>query len=198
MYKNTKVILIGGSPMSGKSTLASRLSALYGYSHISTDDIGEILQTALDINPMKGFDYREYYIQKSFEELVNEAYEYHKKIFPAIERFISIHSSWGSPIIIEGWALYPDMLKNIANENMKKIWLICEEKMLQARLVGSRSFYSGASDEEAMMSKYLRRSNWHNNKILNECIATSDKYIHIADEMEIEELLQKSISLLNS
>lgn len=52
--------------MSGKSTLASRLSALYGYSHISTDDIGEILQTALDINPIKGFDYREYYIQKSF------------------------------------------------------------------------------------------------------------------------------------
>jgi len=73
MYKNAKVILIGGSPMSGKSTLATRLSACYEYSHISTDDIGEILQTALDINPMKEFDYREYYIQKPFEELANEA-----------------------------------------------------------------------------------------------------------------------------
>lgn len=50
MYKYIKVILIGGSPMSGKSTVASRLSALYGYSHISTDDIGEILQMALDGN----------------------------------------------------------------------------------------------------------------------------------------------------
>lgn len=184
--------------MSGKSTLASRLSALYGYSHISTDDIGEILQTALDINPMKGFDYREYYTQKSFEELVNEAYEYHKKIFPAIERLISIHSNWSSPIIIEGWALYPDMLKNIANVNIKKIWLICGEKVLQARLARSRPFYSGASDEEAMMSKYLKRSMWHNDKILNECKTTGDKYIHIATEMEIEELLQKSISLLNA
>lgn len=184
--------------MSGKSALALRFSTLYGYSHNSTDDIGEILQTALDINPMKGFDYREYYIQKSFGELVNEAYEYHKKIFPATERLISIHSSWSSPIIIEGWALYPDMLKNIANVNIKKIWLICGEKVLQARLAGSRSFYSGASDEEAMMSKYLRRSIWHNNKILNECKATGDKYIRIADEMGIKELLQKLILLLNA
>jgi hypothetical protein len=47
------------------------------------------------------------------------------------------------------------------------------------------------------MSKYLKRSMWHNDKILNECKATGDKYIHIADEMEIEELLQKSNSLLN-
>ena len=148
---------------------------------------------------MKGFDYREYYIQKSFEELINEVYEYHKKISSsAIERLISIHSSWSSPIIIEGWALYPDMLKNIANENIKKIWLICGEKVLESRLAGSRSFYSGASYEEAMMSKYLRRSIWHNNKILNECIATGDKYIHIANEMEIEELLKRSTSLLNA
>jgi hypothetical protein len=81
MYKNWKVILIGGSPMSRKTMLATRLSACYGYSHISTDDIGEILQVVLDINPMKGFDYREYYIKKSFENLVNEAYDYHKKYF---------------------------------------------------------------------------------------------------------------------
>lgn len=90
------------------------------------------------------------------------------------------------------------MLKNIANENIKKIWLICGEKVLQARLAGSRPFYSGASDEEAIMLKYLKRSICHNNKILNECKATGDKYIHIADEMEIEELLQKSISLMNA
>jgi 2-phosphoglycerate kinase len=198
MYKNIKVILIGGSPMSGKTSLAARLSTLYGYSNISTDDIGEILQTVSDINPMKGFDYREYYIQKPLEELVNEAYEYHKKIFPAVERLISIHSNWGSPIIIEGWALYPKMLKNIASENIKKIWLICEWKVLQERLAKNRPFISGASEEEAMMSKYLKRSMWHNNKILNECKASGEKYIYIANEIEIEELLQKSISLLNA
>jgi|GEM_PF-2611434 len=89
------------------------------------------------------------------------------------------------------------MLKNIANENVKKIWLTCEQKVLQARLAKSRPFYSGASDEETLMSKYLKRSMWHNDKILNECKATGDKYIHISDEMEIGELFQKSISLLN-
>jgi hypothetical protein len=87
---------------------------------------------------------------------------------------ISIHSSWSSPIIIEGWALYPEMLKHIPNKNVKKIWLICEQKVLQERMTKSRSFHSGASDEEAMMSNYLKRSIWHNNKILNECKATDE------------------------
>lgn len=197
MYKNVKVILIGGSPMSGKTTLAARLSACYEYSHISTDDIGEIIQTVIDINPMKGFDYKEYYIQKTFKQLIKEAYDYHEKIFPAIERLITIHSNWSSPIIIEGWALYPEMLKHIVNENVKKIWLICEQKVLQKRLIKNKPFYTGASDEEVMMSNYLKRSIWHNEKLSNECNVTGDKYIYITNEMEIEELLQKSISLLD-
>lgn len=117
--------------MSGKTTLACRLSICYGYNHISTDDIGEILQTVSDINPMKGFDYREYYIKKSSEELTGEAYQYHKRIFPAIERLISIHVGWSTPIIIEGWALYPEMLRDTVGENIKKVWLICEQTVLQ-------------------------------------------------------------------
>lgn len=112
MHQNIKVILLGGSPMSGKTTLAAKISSSYGYSHISTDDIGEILQSAIDINPMKGFDYREYYIQKTCDELVEETYNYHKQLYPAIERLISIHSSWSTPIIIEGWAIYPKMLES--------------------------------------------------------------------------------------
>ena len=40
MYKDIKVILIGGSPMSGKTTLALKLAAKYEYGCVSTDDIG--------------------------------------------------------------------------------------------------------------------------------------------------------------
>jgi hypothetical protein len=49
-----------------------------------------------------------------------------------------------------------------------------------------------------MISKYLKRSIWHNNKILNECKATDDKYIHIGGEVEIEELLKKLILFLDA
>ena len=39
MYKNIKVIFIDGSPMSGKTTLATRIASKYFYTCISTDDI---------------------------------------------------------------------------------------------------------------------------------------------------------------
>ena len=70
-----------------------------------------------------------------------------------------------------------------------------QNKLVRHPSKGTIGFHS---EEEAMMSNYLRRSIWHNNKILNECKATGDKYIRIADEMGIEELLQKSNLLLNA
>ena len=57
-----KVILIGGSPMSGKSTIALKLAQRLNYPCIPADDIGEALQTVADIDPMRGMHYHEYYI----------------------------------------------------------------------------------------------------------------------------------------
>ena len=99
---------------------------------------------------------------------------------------------------MRGWALYPEMLKHITKENVKKIWIICEPTVLQKRLVQKKTFYTGATDEEVMMSKYLKRSIWHNDKILNECKTTGDKYIYMTDEMNIEDLFQKSLLLLDT
>jgi len=82
--------------------------------------------------------------------------------------------------------------------NVKKIWLICEQKMLQERLNENKQFYEGALDEENMKQKYLMRSFWHNELIFNECKATGDDYIYITSKMSFEELLQKSLVLINS
>jgi len=56
-----KVILIGGSPMVGKSTAAVALASKLRVPCLSTDDIGEILQTVSAIDPMKGQQYLDYY-----------------------------------------------------------------------------------------------------------------------------------------
>ncbi len=197
MLGNIKVILIGGSPMSGKSTLAARFSGLHGYNHISTDDIGQILQTVMDISPMKGMDYREYYIKKTHEELIFESFEYHKKIFPAVERLISIHSKWGNPIIIEGWALYPELLKNITDDNVKKIWLLSDKTILKERLDKNKAFYFGASNEEEMKSKYLQRSLWHNEKLLSECKSTGDEHSNVRSNTSEDGLLEEFIQLID-
>ena len=196
MYGNIKVILIGGSPMTGKTTLATNLAIRYKCNCISTDDIGEILQTENDINPMKGFDYREYYIRKSAEDLATEVLRYHCKIWRATKRLIKIHSTWSNPIIIEGWSLYPKLIKNIKNENIKCLWLIADENILKKRIIAKRSFYQGATNEVEMIFKYLQRSNWHNKKLYDEVVELKEDYIKINNNLTKKKLIDKAIDII--
>jgi len=59
--------------MIGKSTVARRMASQYEIQSLSTDDIGEMLQTVVDINPMKGMDYLKYYenvdVKQQIEDL---------------------------------------------------------------------------------------------------------------------------------
>jgi len=196
LYKNVKVIIIGGSPMSGKTTLAIKLAARYEYNCISTDDIGEILQTMADINPIKDLDYREYYIKKSIEDLCLDAWEYHQKIWPAVKRLVKIHSEWGTPIIIEGWALYPSLVNEFKSQNVKNIWLICDQNVLDYRLNANREFYQGASNEDVVKEKFLQRSIWHNKKLFDD-LTTANNYIKVTRCLLEAELLEKASNILD-
>lgn len=68
MFRDFKVILIGGSPMIGKTPLALKLASKYEYGCISIDDINEIISTVSDINPMKDLD-EETLVEKAIEIL---------------------------------------------------------------------------------------------------------------------------------
>jgi 2-phosphoglycerate kinase len=73
------VILIGGPPMIGKTTIASRLAARLDYGTMSTDDLGQCIRdvTTPDSHPnlhlMSGIDHREYYVSRSTERLIRDA-----------------------------------------------------------------------------------------------------------------------------
>lgn len=196
LYKNVKVILIGGSPMSGKTTLATKLAQRYEYNCILTDDIGEILESVVTISPMSDMDYHEYYIKRSLEDLCIDAWECHQKIWPAVKRLIKVHSEWGTPIIVEGWALYPILLQNSVVETTKRIWLISDLTVLKNRLINAKEFIAGASDEDMMVKKYLQRSIWHNERIYQQATEIGDTYIKITKELTEENLVKKAIELL--
>ena len=62
-----KVVLIGGPPFVGKSAVARRFAARYGYGCISTDDIGKAIgavttvETHPELHTMDDTDYRDYF-----------------------------------------------------------------------------------------------------------------------------------------
>ncbi len=186
-----KVILIGGSPMTGKSTIAIALASKLNRACISTDDIGEVLQTVTDINPMKGQNYIDYYSNTDKEKLIEDIKVYHAQIKPAIKRLVDIHSSWGAPVIIEGWAIYPDMLDGLETEEVKSVWLIANENLLAKRLENNKLFCKEASNPKKMLGNYLYRSLWHNNYLLEQCKLKNRKYILINEDESTGEVKTK-------
>ena len=169
-----KVILIGGSPMTGKTTIAIDISSKLPCACISTDDIGVALQTVIPIDPMRGKDYRDYYAQTPLSQLMTDARQYHQAMSPAINRLIAIHSTWGDPLVMEGWAVYPSLIQSLNHRNVSSIWRIASDALLEQRMMERPDFLKGKAAEN-----YLARSMRHNRLLLEECRTRNARCIRI-------------------
>lgn len=166
-----RVILISGAPMSGETTVAHRLAAILGYGCLSTDDLGEAVRavTTKDSHPhlhlMEGYDYREYYVTRSPDALIADVSLEHRALWPAVERVVRTHATWGAPSVMEGWSLWPERVTQLQLPSVRSLWFVAHEHTLHERMVTAVEFYGGASDETAMRGHYLARSFWYNARL---------------------------------
>ena len=159
-----RVILIGGSPTSGKSTVARSMADQLGFSVIATDDIGAAARgvtgpaVAPDLFAMQADDYREYYISHSVEELLEHAQRSHRALWPAIKSVIHEHATWASPSIVEGWALLPDLVRALDFGRIAAVWIEVPDSVLEARVRANTAFSAEASNKELMIRCFTQRS----------------------------------------
>lgn len=197
-----KVILIGGAPMVGKSTLARKLAARFEYECFSTDDLGQAIgavttaQSHPALHEMDGYDYREYYVTRCVDDLIADAECRHAALWPAIAQVITAHATWGNPVVLEGWALYPSRVAQLALPNVASLWLVADDEVLEARVRTAVDFYCGASDEETMIRHFVARSQWHNGRIRKECFEHGMPVVSVARLMTIDGLLECCINVL--
>ena len=124
--RQPSVILVGGAPMIGKTTTARRLAARLDYGMMSTDDVGQSIRAVTtpeshpELHAMNGIDYREYYVSRSTERLIQDAENQHLAAWPAVESVIRSHADWAGPIVIEGWALMPEAVAGIIENGPRR------------------------------------------------------------------------------
>ena len=195
-----KVILIGGCPFSGKTTLARELAAKDKYSCISTDDLGAAVKAAVpdeDFHPMSGVPYPEYYVKYSINELIEHAATLHRRMVPSIKAVINAHANQSSPAVIEGWALYPDWISTLPYSNTDSLWLIASQEVLLNRIRADKQFYEKCSNPELMVRQYLARCVWQNNKFMTTAVSLGMKIINVDTAADINEPVKTAYDLLN-
>jgi len=161
-----KVILIGGPPSSGKSTLARTIAARLGYGCISTDDIGvsaRAMTTAESypsLHSMDSSNHRDYFIDNSAEWLVEDMMRGHAELWPAIEAIIEEHTIGyaSDPIVIEGMALWPERVAALEYPGIASFWLGMSTDELEARTRERVEFDYEPDEAREVTAKFITRN----------------------------------------
>ncbi|MBM9616983.1 hypothetical protein JWJ90_22235 [Desulfobulbus rhabdoformis] len=199
--KYPKVIFIGGAPMIGKTTTAYVIASRLQYGCISSDDIGSGVSAVTNpishpaFHYMSEYDYREYYIERKKDDLIQDINNQHETLWPALLNVFQNHSTWGTSTVIEGWALRPDYITQLSGD-IDGLFLVADDALIEKR-VRSSDFSEGASDKDAMIRKYIERSLWYNSYIRTQVAHLSLKQISISVEMQPEEIADKCMEKIS-
>src|SRR3989338_6307131 len=121
MNKKT-IILIGGAPTTGKSTIAEMLARHLDIPWISTDQIREMLRAVVKREDLpKLFTPKDYTAEKfltefSSEQIVDSEMGHGEAIWPAIKRLVEQDWVWERGFVLEGVEILPHLVsENLVN-----------------------------------------------------------------------------------
>ena len=197
-----RVVLLGGAPLVGKSTVGRKLAAHFGFDYLSTDDLGLAARavtkrsTHPGLHSMEENDYQEYYVTRSQAQLLAEAEASHAALWPALQDVIWAHTAWLPPVVLEGWALRPGAGGGAGREGVCGIWLVAEAGVFELRLRQDPSFWKGASDEEAMFSHFLARSQQFNDLMRRECTRLGQAVVEVSAAASADDVFAACLKVM--
>lgn len=149
-----QIILIGGAPTVGKSTLAKELSARLGLPWISTDSIRTMLQAVITPEvqpklhlPVEHTTAETFLTTFTAAEIVQMEIDQGTAIWPAILAFITEDDSWKDGFIIEGVSLLPHLIAQDCADNtqVQPVFLVDEDADRTRHIVYTRGLWNDAA-----------------------------------------------------
>ncbi|MEM7555927.1 MAG: 2-phosphoglycerate kinase [Cyanobacteria bacterium P01_A01_bin.84] len=202
LINQTRVILIGGSSHTGKSTLAGALATKLGWSYRSTDKLARHPG-----RPWVGTNGKaipehvaEYYREMSVDALFLDVLSHYKNnVLPIIEVIVHSYTSDLSTecLVLEGSALLPEFVANLVRENnVKAIWLTARDELFQHRIKSESNFCHLCQDKKHLIQKFLNRTLLYNKYIKEEVDRLGFMFIDIESVATMEKLLNKCMELM--
>jgi 2-phosphoglycerate kinase len=200
---NSKVLLIGGAPGTGKTTLGSALAARVGITSLSIDDLITAVQavTTPETHPglhvMRKAPYLHYFTNSSLDQLKADTMLQHEAAWPLIKQVVRKHAMWGSAIVIDGWHLRPSRVAQLELKNVRSGWIVASASVLEERERINVEWLRDSPDPERMLKNFLARSLWYNDLIKERA---TELHMHIlpqTGEKSVDDLcnmvLEKSV-----
>ncbi|MDL4821511.1 AAA family ATPase [Actinomadura opuntiae] len=165
---DVRVVLIGGTSNTGKSTVAQAVAEKLGFEHRSTDYLarhpGRPWRTPEhEVRP----HVVEHYATLSTDELIASVLDHYERLWPRIEEIVTAHAT-GPGLVLEGSALWPVRVANLNVPHTGAVWFTADPAVLRARVHAS-GHYDGATPEERhLMDRFLARTERYQTLMLDD------------------------------
>jgi 2-phosphoglycerate kinase len=157
-----RVILLGGTSNTGKSTIGSAVASELGFEYRSTDHLARHpgrpwARPDWEVPPHVA----EHYRSLSVDELVASVLDHYTRLWPRIESLIAQHadgSGEGLGLVLEGSALLPNLVARITVPGVVARWLIADDEVIRGRIRSAGLYAEAGDDERLLMDKFTERS----------------------------------------
>ena len=196
---NTRVILIGGSSHSGKSALSESIATNLGWNRISTDTLARHPGRPWRSAPEKVPDHvAEHYLSLSVDELIKDVlHHYRVNVWPKVEEIVASHINDPSRagLIIEGSALWPELVATLNFDNIATLWLTASEAVFRQRIRDESLYHSKSLRGRRMIDKFLERTLVYNAQMIE--VANRHGFILVdVQQSSVVELTKRCLSIL--
>ncbi len=200
MIKPKFLILIGGAPTTGKSTIAKRLAKEFDIPWISTDQIRSLAQNILsefskensDLLLAKKLGAEKYYGKFNTREIAEQEINESEATFKYLKLFIESSYPWKS-FILEGVNVLPEFINRISFEGkIIPIFLVDENVDNARKVIFERGLWGPAKSYSDQVKE--KEVEWVGefSKILKEkCLENNFTYFEISkEEKDIEKIIE--------
>lgn len=194
-----RVLLIGGTSNVGKSTLAEALARQLGWHYIPTDSLGchpgRPWPTSERAVPQH---VAEHYLCLSVDELIDDVLRYYGSLQPRIAALVTTHATKPStePLIMEGSALWPELVAPLSDERVAMVWLTASNDLLRQRIEHASQMEKAAAHEQRMIQKFVARTIRYNEVMMQAVHRLGLASIHVEATSSLDDLCRRCLELL--
>jgi adenylate kinase family enzyme len=194
----SQTYIIGGSPCSGKSTIAEKLANEYQFRYYRVDDYYQAHVKRCNPNDhptmykIANMSWNEIW-SRSVPIQVNDEFTFYRELFGMILDDLAVYQP-GEAIILEGAALLPELIEKSIIDARKVVYMV-PTKAFQIHHYSQREFIhqilKGCDDPEKAFGNWMLRDHQFGQEILRQAEARNYRTIVVDGSQDIDELYDR-------